>query len=48
MQGIFFFSSFEEKISKSTLPAPFAGVEQAGQWLSLLHGFVGFFFPCLK
>jgi len=38
-----FFSGFEEKISESALPAPFTGVEPAGQWLSLLHLF---FSPC--
>lgn len=43
-----FYSGFEEKTSKSPLPAPFTGMEPAGQWLFLLHLFFYFFFPCPK
>lgn len=43
-----FYSGFEQKTSKSPLPAPFTGMEPAGQWLFLLHLFFYFFFPCPK
>lgn len=39
-----FYSGFEEKTSKSPLPAPFTGIEPAGQCFFLLH----FFFSCPK
>lgn len=42
-----FYSDFEERISKSPLPAPFSSMEPAGQWLFLLLLFI-FFSPCPK